>query len=407
MQLTAEGRSDMGRVRPYHKEIFYIDPRSRFFVVASGVGGKERGRLAAEMALEHARDGVAGLLDQPREADPLAERLRLVDGLRAIFNAASEAIYSSRKTDASYMGISAALLVLVAQSGLGLVAHVGHNRLYLVREGRIFQVTEDHTLVQELINRGSLTAVQIPSFPHRHVVSRAIGSKPAVAVDLSVIDLRPTDRYVLCTDGLSDVVDASEIRTVVERHAPGDAATRLVDIANSRSGRANVTALVVRNRGARVDVRSVGTEQKVALLKGIFLFEYLTFQEAARVLTVVREAAYEDGELIFTEGQAGDQLYVVVEGEVEITERGVVLTRVGAGGHFGELGLVSDGVRSATVRSVGASVHLVVQREDFDGLIRSDHALAIKLLWGFIQNATARVRSLSTELAAIRRGEDG
>lgn len=406
MQLAAEGRSDIGRTRPYHKEIFFIDPAQRFYVIASGVGGRERGRIAAEVAAELARDGCRALLAEDRsEEDPLAERLRVVDGLRSIFNDASERIYARRKDDAMAQGISAALTVFVVRNTLGIIAHVGHNRLYLARGGRVFQITEDHTLVQEFLSRGSMAPSQIQSFPHRHVVSRAIGSKPAVAVDLSVIDLRAGDRYVLCTDGLSDVVDAGEIKDVVERLSPGDAAARLVDIANARSGKANVTALVVRNRGPRLDGGAVATEQKVSLLKGIFLFEYLTFQEAMRVLTVVREVTFRDGEEIFAEGDSGDELFVVVEGDVEISERGVAMTRVSAGGHFGELGLVSDGVRSATVTSLGLSVHLVIQREDFDHLIRSDHGLAVKLLWGFLQNATGRLRTLSAELADVRSRE--
>ena len=136
--------------------------------------------------------------------------------------------------------------LLLEPDGRAWVANVGDSRAYRLRDGRLEQLTLDHSLVAELVRRGMLTAEEAQVHPRRNEVLRSLGVEAEVSVDVTAVDVQAGDQYLLCSDGLSGVVDDQEIAAVLIAEAPADAVRRLVDAANERGGPDNVTVLIAR-----------------------------------------------------------------------------------------------------------------------------------------------------------------
>jgi serine/threonine protein phosphatase PrpC len=408
MKLISWGQTDVGRVRDHNEDAVVVDPRMAFYMVADGVGGGRAGDVASALAAQVVHQRVSELHTEAAQSNLLGDadamRTRILDCFNRALQEASEAIYFRGMKDETCRGMASTTVAFQILGPLCVIAHVGDSRLYLVRGGVTYQLTEDHTLLQKLLQTGALTPEEGRNFPHRHVISRSLGSNPHVEVDLLVVDVCPGDRFVACSDGLSDHVGSDEMQKVVMASPPQRAAQKLIAMANERGGEDNITVIVVEAQGGQAQPGRLRTEQKVGFLRDIFLFKDLNFQEILKVLTVVREVRFKDGDVVVREGDFGDELFVVVEGMVGVSEIGVPLTRIGKGGQFGELGLLGNSVRTATVTALGATVVLGIKKSDFFQLISADHGMAVKLLWGFLQNVAGRMRALSAELAQIKSG---
>jgi serine/threonine protein phosphatase PrpC len=213
-------------------------------VVCDGMGGHAAGREAAELALatifetfEHAPEGAA-----PATV------------LRAAIEEASRRVFAMPTTEVA-LGRPGSTVVAVLMHAQGTeVAHVGDSRAYLVHEGQIFRVTRDHSIVQEMVDRGLITLQQAAVHPDANRITRALGMAPEVEADLRLQPLEHVtgDAFVLCSDGLSDLVEDAEILAAVDGVPAAQATGKLVDIANARGGHDNITVLVLRARSAAI-----------------------------------------------------------------------------------------------------------------------------------------------------------
>ncbi len=234
---STEGRfrwgsaSDTGRVRTINQDRLFVAPT--LFVVADGMGGHQAGEVAAEIAVEgFTAAGVANV-------DELTERIAAANS--AILDAASD------DTSKYGMGTTLTALALPTDDTAGLiVANVGDSRTYLFRHGDIAQVSQDHSLVGDLVREGRLTEAEATNHPRRNVVTRALGIEHPVSIDTFSVPIVPGDRFVLCSDGLTDEVSPSAIAAALRRLGdPQEAADELVRMANEAGGRDNVTVVVV------------------------------------------------------------------------------------------------------------------------------------------------------------------
>lgn len=218
--------SDRGSVRESNEDSGYAGPR--LLAVADGFGGS---RHASEAAIEALK---------PLEAEvPGAE---LLSALEDAAHRAHASVCELAASDPALRGVGTTLTALVwSGSRLGLV-HIGDSRAYLLRDGELFQITHDHTVVRSLLDEGRITAAEAASHPQRALLLRAVGGGAAFEPDLALRDALAGDRYLLCSDGLSGVVTAEEIRRVLGSVAdPGEAARELIALANRASGPDNVT----------------------------------------------------------------------------------------------------------------------------------------------------------------------
>ncbi|HYV60447.1 MAG TPA: Stp1/IreP family PP2C-type Ser/Thr phosphatase [Acidimicrobiia bacterium] len=231
LKLLAAGVTDVGRVRDGNEDDF-LDQADRLglVAVADGMGGHRAGEVASATALEALRAAVAS-----------------GEGLRDAIEGANEAVLEKSESDRELQGMGTTLTAgMLGTDGSLMVGHVGDSRAYLIREGELRQITDDHSLVEEMVRGGELTPEQAEVHPQRSIITRALGIDPQVDVDVYPIELEPGDRILLCSDGLTTMLRPDEIANILGREQDSRrAAQLLVDAANAAGGEDNVTAVIV------------------------------------------------------------------------------------------------------------------------------------------------------------------
>jgi len=223
-------RTDTGRQRSANEDSFFV--RSPIFVVADGMGGAQAGEVASKAAAE------AFDRDLP-EAPP--EQV-----LRETIESANRQIHELARTDPSRAGMGTTITAAIVnpESEEVCIGHVGDSRAYRLRGGKLERLTRDHSLVEEMRRKGQITDAQAEDHPQRSIITRALGPEPEVEVDVRTVPSAPGDVFLLCSDGLTTMVDDARIRAVLAQSASIEEAVRaLVDDANRAGGRDNITAL--------------------------------------------------------------------------------------------------------------------------------------------------------------------
>jgi PPM family protein phosphatase len=222
--------TDVGRVREGNEDAFLVDDAMGLMAVADGMGGHRAGEVASATALEALRAAITS-------GRPLRESIE----------DANEAVFTKSLTDNSLRGMGTTLTAgTLVTGGTVLVGHVGDSRAYLLHDGELRQITDDHSLVEELVREGRLTADEAAVHPQRSIITRALGVDASVEVDVYPVELAAGDRLLLCSDGLTGMVQADEIAAILRRESdPTRAATQLVDAANQAGGEDNITVVVV------------------------------------------------------------------------------------------------------------------------------------------------------------------
>ena len=248
MRITAHGETDVGRKRDRNEDSFLIDEDLGLFVVADGMGGHAGGGTASRIAVETiqgrmraAREANAGLFSDAfsLEESPVPELLR------ESVESACGRIYEAAQGDPALAGMGTTVTAAMVVGNAAYIAHVGDSRCYLLRGGRIHQVSEDHSLVNEQLKAGAITADEARNSRLRNIITRSVGFESDVAVDLMGLEVAAGDRMVLCCDGLSNLVDDEEILELASTQPLEDTPRALVDLANDRGGDDNVTVIVI------------------------------------------------------------------------------------------------------------------------------------------------------------------
>ncbi len=251
MKIAARGHTDVGQKRDHNEDSLLVDEELSLFIVADGMGGHAGGGTASRLAV----DTIQARLRVAREADPepfrgegSLEDSAVPELLREAVESACESIYQAAQGDPTLAGMGTTVTAAVLVGRSAFVAHVGDSRCYLARRGRIYQVSEDHSLVNEQLKAGAITPDEARHSRLKNIITRSVGFESDVNVDLMGLELEGGDRLVICCDGLSNLVDDDEIREVVAASSLDDAPRRLVDLANERGGDDNITVIVIRVR---------------------------------------------------------------------------------------------------------------------------------------------------------------
>ena len=232
MRPSIGAKSDVGRVRDGNEDSYLI--QEPFFAVADGMGGHLAGDVASRTAVqtisEHTQDGPS--------IGP--------EGLERAVKEANAVIHQKASSDPSLHGMGTTCTLVLIDGSEMHIAHVGDSRAYLLRGGEISQLTEDHTLVGRMVKEGRLAPEEAERHPQRSIITRALGVDDHVDVDLLTLPVNEGDKVLLCSDGLTSMIDADSIREVLtENGNPQDAVERLIDRANEAGGEDNITALLL------------------------------------------------------------------------------------------------------------------------------------------------------------------
>ncbi len=422
MELSFAAATDVGRQRNHNEDNFLIDKKLRLFMVADGMGGHAAGEIASSIAVHEIRDAVNNnrdLIDRYRVDHPGVQAYEILQVLEHAVQQACGAVYTRAQAEPDKRGMgTTATVLLIAGSGdhlRGFIAHVGDSRVYLARQNQCHILTEDHSLMNELVRRGKLNREQIESSPYKqykNAVTRAVGVYGSVEVDTFDFDILPGDRFLICSDGMYAYIDEAELPEQLTGADIKTVPKQLVDSANAGGGHDNITAVVIRIGDATTAEHTMSRNSEVSLklevLKGMQMFRYLSYKELVQIGGIAEMVECKKDEKIFSAGQPGDAMYVVISGTVRLVGKDdKPVAELGRGQHFGEMSLVDRSVRSLTsIATAAEGTRLVsILRKDFYDIIKREPASAVKMLWAFVQVLGQRLRKTTSDLSDALHGD--
>jgi serine/threonine protein phosphatase PrpC/CRP-like cAMP-binding protein len=403
--------TDVGRQRDHNEDNYLVDPKLNLFVVADGMGGHAAGEVASQIAVHEVsrvvRENTDVVMRYTRNQEAAA-RQDILAVLEHAVQTACATIYHRGQTEQEKRGMGTTTSALLVCGDRGFIAHVGDSRIYLLRQGQVHQLTEDHSLINELVRRGKLKRDQIEGSPYakyKNAVTRAVGAYESVEADTLDFEVLPGDHFLLCSDGLHAYLKDNDVPEILSADDVADAPKTLVALANAGGGHDNITAVVVRvepDSTADQGARASDLANRIDVLKHMPLFKHLTYKEVMRLLNVTVVKSYAAGEPIIKEATAGDELFIILSGKVRLHKADTFITHLERGAHLGEMALVDRSPRSASATAEEPSRALMLRRRDFYEIIRKEPVLATKLLWAFVHVLTERLRKTTAELSGAR-----
>jgi protein phosphatase len=258
LPFEAFGLTDVGQIRDANEDSFAVLPRLGLFLLADGMGGAAAGEVASRMAIDSVRE-MFECIDTtwPSGADPPSHRQPDSRLLIAGLERANSLIRNVARLDPKKRGMGTTFAGVLVVGDRILIAHVGDSRVYRLRGRQLHQMTEDHSLLNAMIRTGQWDPADADSFPKRNVITRAIGAEEELDVDTRIDAPLPGDVYLLCSDGLSEMIQHDELASILLKHPDlTQAAARLIEAANDRGGYDNITAVLLRWRDEGTETRS-------------------------------------------------------------------------------------------------------------------------------------------------------
>jgi len=250
MRVRFAGATDVGQKRTHNEDAIYMPDQERLLVVADGMGGHASGDVASKMAVDTMAQFFHATGESPEITWPFMvnrdgrhDENRLITGVKL----ANLKIYELAQSNSRLKGMGTTLVAIYFTEDRVLIAHVGDSRVYLISDGEMQQITEDHSLLNDYIKMKRIGPDEVHKFPHKNVIVRALGMRDQVLVDLLTRQPRLGDVYLLCSDGLCDMVDDNTIQEVVKAEQNLDnCCNRLVALANENGGADNITVALAR-----------------------------------------------------------------------------------------------------------------------------------------------------------------
>ena len=241
-------RTDVGMKREHNEDSFLVNEDLGLYVVCDGMGGHAGGETASRLAVQTIeRELLSAKLraDDPFASDKSLEDTPLAGALREAIEGACAAVFRTSRANPELAGMGTTCISLLIHGEKALVGHVGDSRAYLVRDGDVHQLSEDHSLVNEQVRAGLLTEEEARHSRLKNIITRSVGFEEDVLVDVMGLQTRPGDRFLLCSDGLSNLIENDEIGDHLRQNPFEEVPQKLIQLANERGGDDNITAVAV------------------------------------------------------------------------------------------------------------------------------------------------------------------
>jgi serine/threonine protein phosphatase PrpC len=252
MRLHCAGKTDVGRKRELNEDSFYISEKDSFCVLADGMGGRDFGEVASSLCVSSFHAYFKKHFPESYRGRKRGDDGMMDDLLRLLFDGwvreVNNAVYNFGMVDARYREMGTTLAMLYHQEDFVVTVHVGDSRIYLWRGGKMRQVTEDHSFINSQLKAKLITPEEAAISSHKNIITRAIGTRASVKPEVNLHDAEAGDVFLLCSDGLSDLVSSDDMGAALGRNGPdlGRAVDELVDLANERGGKDNITVVLAR-----------------------------------------------------------------------------------------------------------------------------------------------------------------
>lgn len=405
LSLRAWIKSDVGRVRKNNEDNSVADTANHLFVVADGMGGHEHGDLASGTAVESLRNYLHNAMTGLKAfaLDPSPERCRWAEQVvHGAFQAANADVYNQalQKGVQENMGTTLSLL-LVLSPNRAVVGHVGDSRIYRVRNKEVKQITEDQTLLQQQLKSGAVRPEDANKVPFGNTLLQAIGYRSEVAPDVFWLDIQPGDQFLLCSDGLSNYLIEDEIVTVFSKARGEQIVPRLIDCANARGGRDNITAVVVEIEDVHDNLGSTQLDLSSDILGQCPLFRGFEMPEIMRLLPLGQLRAFIKDEYLQVEGSESQGMFMLLAGRVGLYRRNTWLMTVGPGGHFGDFPLFDQRSTAETAVCEEEVRAILFSHESLRKFTQDNKELGIKLLFNLGEAHVRRLRNHEGRLVQL------
>jgi len=374
-------------VREQNEDAFFVDDDLGLYVVADGMGGHAAGEVASATAIATVTKHMRKHRDLLKELKQgRGEHDRMLTIVRKAVEEACGKVYELATSTDGQAGMGCTLTMLMVAGTKALMGHVGDTRLYLKRDSKVSQLTSDHTMANELAIAGLIEPSEIKTHHYAHVLTRAVGTQPSVKVDTLVMDLVPGDRFMLCSDGLTEYIEDNEWLAPQLANKDLEAISEeLVSYANTSGGHDNVTCVVVQMNADDpeieiLDEMSVEIQGRFDALEAVFLFDGLSMLLLTRVLSHCDVKSYEPGQVAITEGDPCGQLMIVLDGAFCVSHRGQEDGELEPGEHAGVTTLLAPRKARATLTATKSARLLILQHKPFWALIKARPWLGVGLL---------------------------
>ena len=397
IEVAGLGRTDRGLVRPRNEDAYLVDVELGLAVVCDGMGGHAGGDVASALAvstIEHSfresRDRVVDVDDGPPAAAALASVLS--DGFRR----ACRDIHSRATGDDGLAGMGCAATAVAFRGTSAVMAHVGDTRLYLIRGGRGHQLSTDHTVGAELVRQGRLSAEDLRRHHYRNVLTRALGTQPAVEVETLLFQAMGGDRFILCSDGLGDHLSSADwLADWIGPATLEDIPDLLTGYALEGGGHDNITVAAIDVSTHPTAPMRRSSEVALDVLSASFLFGDLTLAQLNRVIHCCEARTYEAGRVVWEVGDMIDSIVVVVSGKLAVLADGHrVEQRRGA--HLGEGEVLRPRPSRARVVAEEPTDVLALPGPALLGLVRSRPWLGVDLLARLVERLSGDLERRGT-----------
>lgn len=246
MRITSAGITNVGMKRQNNEDNYLINDELGVYVVCDGMGGHAGGEYASQIAVTTVEEVLSNIRDENLDVDVATDEQITQEKIKYAVRLAGKRIYERAQADPEYRGMGTTAVILLFRKGMAYLAHVGDSRGYLIRGGEITQRTEDHSWVNEQIKAGLITAETAKHHRFRNIITRSLGFQEEVEIDTQVLRAEPGDLYLLCSDGLSNLIEDREMVELLVEKSFQETARELVDMANSRGGDDNITLVIAR-----------------------------------------------------------------------------------------------------------------------------------------------------------------
>lgn len=407
MAIQSFALTDIGNVRKHNEDFFVLDDNLGLYIVCDGMGGHCAGEVASRMvgeSLQQLLQKDQGILQEYSTSALLDLREKIKHHLEDFVMETCQKVWdeSHRVEQKKGMGTTLAMALVSGQNAF--IVHIGDSRVYLIRESQLHQLTEDHSLVNELLKNGTITPDEAATHPKRNVIMRAIGMGPAVTPDILHLELKGGDQLLLCSDGLTGHLGNNEILNFLKPTLK-DSVANLISEVKKRGAKDNVTALMISMGGDSSPRQKEHTglvNKKLQTLGKIPLFSEFNFNQLSKILEILEVKIYPVGMVLITEDTVGDSMFIILQGSANVTKNGHRLNTLRPGHYFGEMALIDDAPRSATVTSLESVKCLTLERTKLFNLLKKDMDVANKIYWFFLNTLNKRLRLIEQELVKLK-----
>jgi len=416
MKYLSYAVTDVGKKRNNNEDRFLNLAEKNLFIVADGMGGGKQGALAAEMAVEFVKNHVIenySIVDVYKVTGSDENRKMVIKMLTAAVVNANAIVYKESLKSRRPVQMGATFTLFMAVGDSGFMVHAGDSRFYLVRNGEISQISTDHNIREDYLRKYGKEPENIDT-SYGDMLTKAVGIAEFLEPEAMTFDIMTEDRILLCSDGLHKYFKGHNFNGL-KQLITKDVETRereleyieqlshnLIDFAYNNGADDNITVVVVSAQDTSDDEVTGSRELQIKfdVIRNSGLFKALTYPELLKIMEKAEIRTHNKYDIVLNEGRemSEKEILLLIEGHVTVLRKSKVITRLGPGDHFGDMSLLDEGPRSATIFVDKPSTFLILNKSAFLEIIRDYPEIGVKVLWELAATLSRRLRLAITFL---------